>query len=525
MKNSCLILFIILFINCKKENSILASTKSLSEIFGGRKIKFDSLFINKFDNKDLILFYRSNAFHTVWQSSESRNFILNILSKSSEVGLNSNDYEVNMLVDFEKKIDTISDISLIKYDLMLTNNLNKYINHLSKGKINPRKLYTDWDLKEKEINVNDSIQKGLNNNNFSEIIKNCKPKQLIYKQLEKALKIIDALPYDHSQPIAFANKAKIKPKESNDIIIAIKKRLMYWNYLPKTDIVDKIYDKKTVSAVIYFQENNGQICDGIIGKGTVNALNYNKSERREQVVANLERWRWFPDSFGSHYTIVNIPSYNLKVVKNQDTLQTYNVIVGTQKRKSPIFTTKLNTVIFNPTWTVPPTIIKEDLVPDATRSRRYFSKMRITIFDRKRNKINPYSWKPDQANNYSYVQDPGDKNSLGRMKIIFPNKFSVYMHDTNHKEGFSRNFRSLSSGCTRIEFPLGLAEYVLNDSINWSRQKIDQKIELMKTYSVNISQNILHYQLYFTAWSENNHLVFKDDVYNLDFELYCQLRQ
>ena len=238
----------------------------------------------------------------------------------------------------------------------------------------------------------------------------------------------------------------------------------------------------------------------------------------------MERWRWFPEDFGNHYTFVNIPDYAIKVIKNNEILQSYNVIVGTDKRRSPVFTSKLGAVIFNPTWTVPPTIIKEDLVPDATKSRRYFGKMHITIFDRKKNKISPYSWNPEKANNYTYVQDPGDKNSLGRMKIIFPNKFSVYLHDTNHKDGFSRNFRSLSSGCTRVENPLGLAEYVLGDSVRWNRLKIDEKIAEMKTYSITISQKIQHFQLYFTAWTHNDHFVFRDDVYNLDFDLYCKLR-
>ena len=110
------------------------------------------------------------------------------------------------------------------------------------------------------------------------------------------------------------------------------------------------------------------------------------------------------------------------------------------------------------------------------------------------------------------------------MKIIFPNKFSVYLHDTNHKDGFSRNFRSLSSGCTRLEKPLELAKYVLNDSIHYNLEKIDSIIKTKKTKNILIKQEILHYQLYWTSWMENNHLVFRNDIYNLDFDLYCKLR-
>jgi L,D-transpeptidase YcbB len=342
--------------------------------------------------------------------------------------------------------------------------------------------------------------------------------------LKQALKIIDALPEDHSRPIAFPSKLKIKPNENNPIIIPIKKRLIFWNYLSKTDTVSKSYDKKTQIAVKEFQENHGLLPDGIIGGGTIKALNIFKSERKEQIIANLERWRWFPDDFGDHYTIVNIPDFQINAIKKGDTIINQKVIVGTQKRRSPVLTSKLNYVVFNPTWTVPPTIIKEDLIPSATKSRNYFRKMNIVIFDYKKHKINPYSWKPENAKKYSYVQDPGRNNSLGNMKIIFPNKFSVYLHDTNHKDGFTRNFRSLSSGCTRVEKPLELAKYVLNDSIKWNDSIIAGVLKDKKTKNVNITQDIKHYQLYWTAWSKKNRLIFRDDIYDYDFELYCKLR-
>ena len=525
MKHCYLFLIFILFASCKKESSILANTKPFLEIFEGKKIKVDTLLLSKFENKDLVLFYKDNNLETVWQSSEKRKSVLNRLVTSTTLGLEPKDYEIEKLQDFENRIDDLDDVALVEYDVLLSNNLYKYISHLAKGKINPKTFYNDYDLKEKIININEVLKNGLSGDNFDTIIDKCKPKQVVYKQLETALKILDAMPYDHARPMTFSAKSKIKPNENTALIVPIKRRLMYWNYLKKSDTISKIYDKKTIAAVKSYQIHNGLLADGIIGKSTVTALNYNKAERREQIVANLERWRWFPDDFGAHYTIVNIPSYTLNAVKDNDTVQNYKVIVGKFERRSPVFQSKLNQVILNPTWTVPPTIIKEDLIPDATKSRRYFGRMRITIFDRKKNKINPYKWNPEKANNYSYVQDPGKNNSLGQMKIIFPNKFAVYLHDTNHKSGFSRNSRSLSSGCTRVENPLGLVEYVLNDSIKWNRTKIDEKIAAKKTFPINIPQTINHYQLYYTAWSEKNRLIFREDTYDLDFELYCKLRQ
>ncbi len=525
MRKIYLVIILTFFISCRKENSANASTKPFLEIFEGKKIKIDTLLITKYNNKDLMLFYKSNGLETVWQSSETRNVILNKLSKSNSIGLESKDYELERLLDYEKKIDNLDDIGLVEYDLLLSNSLQKYINHLSKGKLDPKKLYDDYDLKEKIIDVNAIIKTGLENNNFETVLDSCKPKSQVYRQLEKALQIIDAMPVDHSKPMSFTAKGKIKPNENTVLIIPIKKKLMFWKYLAKTDTISKIYDKKTQLAVKAYQINNGLISDAIIGKSTIIALNYNKTERREQIVANLERWRWYPENFSDNYTIVNIPTFTLSAVKKNDTLESFKTIVGKSSRRSPVFTSKLGTVILNPTWTVPPTILKEDLIPDATRSRGYFRRNRITIFDRKHKKVNPYSWKPENARNYSYVQDPGANNSLGLMKIIFPNKFSVYLHDTNHKSGFSSNSRSLSSGCTRVENPLDLAEYVLNDSVNWSREKIEKKIAAKKTFPIIIKQDIQHFQLYWTAWLEHNKLIFREDTYNMDFDLYCKLRE
>jgi L,D-transpeptidase YcbB len=525
MEKCYLFVLILVMSSCKNESTVQASTNPILAIFDGNKIKIDTLLISKFKDKDLMLFYKNNDFETVWQSTDKRNVILTKISKSSSEGLEPKDYNIDKLLDFEKRIDDLDDNSLIEYDLLLTNNLQKYINHLTKGKLNPKKLYPDWDLKEKLIDVNTILKDGFESDNFAAIIESNKSKQEMYKKLEKALQILDAMPYDYSKPMDFTSKGKIKPNESSATITQIKAKLIFWGYLAKTLKTTTIYDKNAVAAIKAYQIDNGLLSDGIIGRSTINALNYNKTERREQIVANLERWRWFPDSFGDNFTIVNIPTFTLNCIQKNDTLQSFKTIVGSVKRKSPVFTSKLNAVILNPTWTVPPTIIKEDLIPSATKSRRYFGRMRITIFDYKKHKISPSQWTPEKADKYSYVQDPGNNNSLGQMKIIFPNKFSVYLHDTNHKGGFSMNARSLSSGCTRVENPLGLAEYVLNDTLKWSREKIIEKIAQKKTISIPIPQQILHNQLYWTAWSDNNRLIFREDVYNYDYELYCKLRQ
>lgn len=517
MRKIVLFFLFLNFLSCKKE----AFAQTTDSIFAST-ISIDTILIVKYKSKKLSSFYEKRNNQTIWHSEQRRIAAMNVLKNAATKGLNPEDYSFGILELKEKYIKNLTEKEIIDYDVLLSHGLLKYITHLSKGKLNPKQVYQDWDLPLKDIDEVEILNKAYTNETFESDFDNCEPKSEVYLQLKTALDWVDKLPYDDFRPI-YTSK-KIRLNDNNNKIVAIKKRLMFWNDLPKNDTITKTYDKIAQSAMKQFQKRHGLFADGVIGVGTIAALNVNKSERREQIVANLERWRWFPETFGAHYTIVNIPDYALRIINDNDTLQTYKIIVGTEKRKSPILTSKLKSVVFCPTWTVPPTIIKEDLVPDATKSRRYFSRMNITIYNYKNEKVSPYEWNPEKANNYRYVQDPGEHNSLGNMKILFNNKFSVYLHDTNHKDGFSRNFRSLSSGCTRVENPLKLAQYVLNDTINFNDEKVLKIIEARKTITYNIKQDIKHYQLYWTVWFSNKKLIFRDDIYNLDYDLYCRLR-
>ncbi|MNE45068.1 murein L,D-transpeptidase [compost metagenome] len=199
-------------------------------------------------------------------------------------------------------------------------------------------------------------------------------------------------------------------------------------------------------------------------------------------------------------------------------------MVGTSKRKTPIITSFLKTVVFNPTWTVPPTILKEDVVPAMKRNRNYLANKNITIYDTAGKVVSPMAWNENKPNNYRYVQSPGHDNSLGLMKILFPNHHSVYLHDTNHRNVFGRNNRSMSSGCVRVENPIELAQHILDVDGNWPQDRIDTIIASKTTMSFKITKKYALYQWYWTAWSKKNQLIFRADIYDLDSDLYAQLR-
>jgi murein L,D-transpeptidase YcbB/YkuD len=196
---------------------------------------------------------------------------------------------------------------------------------------------------------------------------------------------------------------------------------------------------------------------------------------------------------------------------------------------TPILDSKLSNFVFNPTWTVPPTIIKEDLSVEAAVNRSYFTRNRILIYNAKNTIISPSNWNPDKATSYRYVQNHGYNNSLGVVKFNFPNHHSVYLHDTNHRDFFDLSFRALSSGCVRLQNPVDLAKKILikQDNERWaSGNEIDTIIKKNKApYYIKIKEPTYVHLLYWTSWLNASGFQFRDDMYDLDKKLYDKLRR
>ncbi len=520
------LIIIILLISCKKDKevTIIEKIKVREKPFEGKIIVIDSTLYTNYNSKDLQVFYKNFNNETVWQSSKLRTFVLNEFANAENEGLFSKDYHAAKLVALEHTVTKLSDKELVEYDLLLTVNFQKYIRHISQGKLDPKTIYNDWDLKSKKTDVSTILTNAFTNkDNFIAIIDSCKPQHETYLKLKNALSLLNSFPTDKWKPVSVAEK--IKPNDSLAAMISIKKRLIYWNDLKQTDSLTLNYDQTTVDAVRKFQFRHGLAADGIIGKGTLHALNFTKTKRKHQIIANMERWKWYPKEFANEYLLVNIPNFNLVVVANKDTMRSHKIIVGTNKRKTPILTSKLSSAIFNPTWTVPPTILKEDIIPAMTKNRNYLAKKNITAFDSNGNVVSAEKWSIERAKGYRYVQSPGSYNSLGMVKIMFPNRFSVYLHDTNHRDFFDRTNRSLSSGCVRVENPLELTNYLLKDEARYPMDSITSILQKTITKTAPIKSNIYLYQWYWTAWSTKNKLIFRDDIYNLDEDLYKKLEE
>jgi L,D-transpeptidase YcbB len=456
-----------------------------------------------------------------WNSSENRKQLIEAIKNSKDEGLLPEDYFYDSIVSYEKAYETLDEKGIETYQNLLTKSFCKYINHLSNGKLNPNELYLDWDVKRNIIDSDSVLKITLENHDISKTLEDSKPKHNIYKYLKKSLTIINSYPQDDMKPIYYSNKLNIGSK--NTSIILIKKRLQYWKDLGQMDTITDVYDVDMQDAIKKFQARHGLEADGVIGKGTITALNVTQEQRRQQIIVNLERWRWFPRDLGINHLVVNIPNYYLHAVQSTDTTKMYRVVVGSEKRKTPILSSQIDNIVFNPTWTVPPTILEEDLIPGTQLSTTYLTKRRIVIYNRKGKEVSPEDWSFASAKDYKYVQSPGVNNSLGYVKINFPSKHAVYLHDTNHRDLFVKNYRALSSGCVRVENPLKLAEYLLYSKGNYTTAKIDSILFQKKTTIVKMDEEFNVHILYFTAWYEKGQLEFRNDVYSYDPELYLRL--
>ena len=278
------------------------------------------------------------------------------------------------------------------------------------------------------------------------------------------------------------------------------------------------YDAETVEAVKAFQEAAGLEVDGVIGQQTIAAFNSGTSENRiQRLVHSLERLRWMPRDFGAKHVFVNTASFEAKAVENGSTIWNSKVIVGTPENQTVSFSDQFETVVFNPYWGVPASIIINEFLPEIRRDPSWLDREGYEVTDLNGQVISSYGvdWYNLNLKNLpvGVRQPPGPTNALGEMKFLFPNKHAIYMHDTPSKPLFAKPVRAYSHGCVRVEDPKGFAEILLG----WDQQRISSTIATTRNYSVPVEQKIEVHLAYFTAWPDENGAVrYFDDVYGRD---------
>jgi len=304
---------------------------------------------------------------------------------------------------------------------------------------------------------------------------------------------------------------------------ALRERLAATGDLPAqlASNASPVYDPKTVEAVRLFQDRHGLKADGAIRSEVIEAMNVPVEQRVDQIRVNLERCRWvLRRETGDANVTVNIAGFELYYSNASGTYWNSRVQVGTPYRKTPTFESRIDRIVFNPTWTVPPTILESDIVPALKKNPAYIRKHGFRVVDARGRAVNPgkIRWSDYNAGNipYRFIQEPGPKNPLGRVKFLFPNKFDVYLHDTPNRKLFGAEDRTFSSGCIRVENAFHLVDLIL-DNPKWDRERIKRVLHSKKTVTVHLKKAVPIRILYMTVESFNGGGVrFLSDVYDLD---------
>ena len=489
-------------------------------------------------------FYKERNYIPVWTSNgraiEQTESLLKALLSAREEGLSPEIYHLTkiraMLAAIqgaEDRLESPDPKVVAEMDILLTDAFLLLASHLKAGRVNPETIHTAWVAYLPKIDLGRVMASAIESNQVAERLKSLNPPHHGYGRLKNAIfdyrRIGQAGPWPEvpTGPV-------LRLGDRNERVLALRKRLAVTNDL-KTDAPEnpEQYDVFVDTAVRRFQSRHGLEVDGIVGNNTLAALNQTVDRRIRQMELNLERWRWIPAELGMRYILINIADYRLSVVEAGSAVLEMRVVVGRHYRRTPVFTETIKYLVLNPFWNVPFNIAVRDKLPLIKEDPAYLKNNRFTVFagwEDKSEILDPESldWNRITRDNfvYRFRQDPGPDNALGRIKFMFPNRFSVYLHDTPQRELFGETIRTFSSGCIRVEKPLELAAYMLSDNFGWDLAALESAIENGKNQAIALKQPIPVHLLYWTAWVDADGTVhFRDDIYNRDLPLDQALKE
>jgi murein L,D-transpeptidase YcbB/YkuD len=313
---------------------------------------------------------------------------------------------------------------------------------------------------------------------------------------------------------------ELKIGSKSRAVQALRQRLIASGDLDPVAGMGAVFDSFVDAAVKRFQIRHGLSPSGEVNDATLAELNVPAEARLQQLQTNLVRLRAYSGDLGQRFVMVNIPAAAVETVENGAVHSHHAAGVGKIDRQSPIMQTKATEVNFNPFWTVPPSLIKKDLIPKMQADPAYLTDEKIRVFNKEGQEVSPQSinWNSDEATHYKYRQDQGaDLNSLGFVRINIPNPYGVYMHDTPSKGVFGDDFRFVSSGCVRVQDVRDYVAWLLEDNPGWGRDQIDEVIRSGDRVDVKLTTPVPVYWVYITAWATPDGIVqFRPDIYQRD---------
>ena len=476
--------------------------------------------------------YEARGFAPTWRTQPQIDSLLETIDESYKEGLDPRDYHVDQVRAARAafaNVDTLSAAERAALDVMLTDSVIRIGYHLRFGKVDPVALNPNWNLKQDLMGRDPAvtIQKAIDARSMREFADAAIPRVFLYQRYKEALAQYRQLAATGGWPV-LSTGPTLKQGMTDARVPKLAERLAITGDIGRSSAAAATtsYSGAVVDGVKHFQERHGLAVDGALGPGTLAALNVPVEMRIEQIRANLERARWVFYDPESEFLVVNIAGFKMYLVRRGEVVWRSRVQVGKTYRRTPIFTSTMSYVVLNPTWTVPPTILRQDYLPQLKRNPQYLAERNIDVLDRTGKPVDQSSidWSSARSLQYQLVQRPGPTNALGRVKFMFPNEYFVYLHDTPSRDLFDRESRAFSSGCIRVENPLELADIVIGDK--WPRARIDAAIADGRTQTVILDKPIAVKLLYWTAEVDGNGRVsFFPDVYSRDDALITALAQ
>lgn len=506
------------------------------------RIKIDDEII--YSSVVLPKFYEQRAYTPAWSSDTGLSLqipdLIKAISGAEGQCFMPDDYHLKKITALMTEISrnytrrgTFDAVFLAELDLLLTDAFLVYAAHLLEGRTNPESKCAEWNAECEEADLAVVLQNALNSGTIERAINELLPQEpnyfLLCRKRNQYIEIVKrgGWPTVPDGPDLTAGAL-------DERIPAIRERLVMVGDLPRKRTKDVLmFDEDMELAVRQFQRRHGLTPNGKIDARTIEAMNIPVEDRLKQIEVNMERWRWCQRDFGDRYIIVNIANFELEVFDHDTMVLSMRAVVGKPYRSTPVFSDSMTYLVINPHWNVPKTIAVEDILPKVKRNKEYLTKNNYTVLQGwggNERAIEPSSINWSVLNDnyfpYRFRQKPGPTNALGRIKFMFPNEYDVYIHDTPARDLFNKDARDFSSGCIRIERPVDLAEYVLDDSTNWTQADILMAIRESTERTVGLPSVIPVHLLYWTAWVSNNGLLnFRNDIYDRDEDIYLALIQ
>jgi murein L,D-transpeptidase YcbB/YkuD len=468
--------------------------------------------------------YGEVGYQPLWRDPAKVRELIALVQESYDDGLSPVDYHLTPLARLwptvlaQPTVDNIADL-----DVLATDAYSLLLYHLYFGKVDPKSLEPTWNFSSRELEgrqAADFVREAITSGQLRESVDALRPSHWMYLHGRQILHRYRSIAANGGWEPVPAGET-LKPGTTDGRIVALRRRLAVTGDLAGHSLDDESYDEPLAVAVRSFQARHQLTADGAVGPATLAALNVPVEDRITQIRVNLERGRHVLHEIGDDdLVIVDIAGYELRYVHNRKVTWTSRVQVGQPFRQTPIFKSAIDHVIINPTWTVPPTILEKDVLPALRKDPGYLASRRLEVFDRQGRRIDPATidWRRYTGKSFPYFlrQAAGPGNALGRVKIMFPNPYLVYLHDTPSRSLFEKDTRAFSSGCIRVEEPFELVQRLLADPA-WDAAALQQEVETGQTRTIRLAKPVPLLLIYWTMdEADDGRVMFRQDVYERD---------